>query len=165
MDARFAPLALPSKLYELPQNYSQRIKNFGNEGDVTTQQHVVRFMDFIDLEEIDHEDAIMRLFSHNFTGEVKKWFRTLTAGSIHNFQEFQDVFLRKCESKKNSLQLLTQYNNLKRSPVETVQEFSARFMRSYDSIPTHGKPPPGEAQLHYAEAFDSDFSLTLRERR
>ena len=46
-----------------------------------------------------------------------------------------------------------------------MQEFSARFMRSYDSIPTHVKPPPGAAQLHYADAFDSDFSLTLRERR
>lgn len=38
-------------------------------------------------------------------------------------------------------------------------------MRSYDSITTHVKPPPGATQLHYVDAFDSDFSLTLRERR
>ena len=49
--------------------------------------------------------------------------------------------------------------------MESVQEFFARFMRSYDSIPAHVKPPPGAAQLHYADAFDSDFSLTLREKR
>ena len=107
MAARFAPLALPSQLHDLPQNYAQRIKRFGNEGDVTTQQHVDRFVDFIDLEEVGQEDAIMRLFAHSFIGEVKKWLRTLTAGSIHNFQQFQDVFLRKWETKKNSLQLLT----------------------------------------------------------
>ena len=38
-------------------------------------------------------------------------------------------------------------------------------MRIYDSILDHVKPCPGAAQLHYADAFDSDFSLTLRERR
>ena len=38
-------------------------------------------------------------------------------------------------------------------------------MISYDSIPTHVKPPLGATQLHYVDAFDSDFSLTLIERR
>ena len=116
MVARFVPLALPGQLHDLPPNYAQRIKSFGNEGDVTTQQHVDRFMDFIDLEKVDHEDASMRLFSQIFTKEVKKWFRTLTVRSIHDFQVFQGVFLRKWEPKKNSLQLLTQYNNLERIP-------------------------------------------------
>ena len=88
MATRFAPLALPAQLHDLPQNYAQRIKSCGNEGDVTTQQHVDRFMDFIDLEEVDHEDAIMRLFSQSFIGEVKKWFKTLVIGSIHDFQQF-----------------------------------------------------------------------------
>ena len=165
MAARFAPLALPAQLHDLPQNYAQRIKSFGNEGHITTQHHVDRFMDFIDLEEVDHEDAIMRLFSHSFTGEVKKWFRAFTTGRIHDFQQFQDVFLRKWETKKNSLQLLTQYNNLKRIPMESMQKFSTIFIRSYDSIPAHVKPPPGSTQLYYADTFDSDFTLTLRERR
>ena len=49
--------------------------------------------------------------------------------------------------------------------MESMQDFFAKFMRSYDSIPTHVKPPPGVAQLHYADAFDNDFALTLRERR
>lgn len=122
-------------------------------------------MDFVDLEEVDHEDAIMILFTQFFTGDIKKWFRSLLAGSIHNFQELQESFLRKWESKKNSLQLLTQYNNLKRICMETVQELSSRFMRSCDSIPAHVKLPPGATQLHYDNYFDSDFDLTLRERR
>ena len=49
--------------------------------------------------------------------------------------------------------------------MESMQEFSSRFMRSYDYIPSHVKPPPGAAQLHYADAFDSYFALTLREIR
>ena len=122
-------------------------------------------MDFIDLQEVDLEDAIMILLSQTFIGEVKKWFKTLITGSIPGFQQFQDVFLRKREIKKNSLQLLTQYNNLKRIPMENVQEFYINFTRSYNSILAHVKPPPRATQLHYASAFDNDFDLALRERR
>lgn len=48
--------------------------------------------------------------------------------------------------------------------METIQKFSTRFMMVYDSIVDHIKPPPGAAQLHYVDPFDSDFALTLRER-
>ena len=71
MATRYAPLVLPTQLHNLPQTYAQRMKSFGNEGDVTTQQHLDRFIDFIDLEEVDHEDALMRLFAQSFIGEVK----------------------------------------------------------------------------------------------
>ena len=37
-------------------------------------------------------------------------------------------------------------------------------MRTYESIPTDVKPPLGVAKLHYAYAFDSEFTLLLRER-
>jgi len=81
---------------------------------------VERFNDFIDLEEVDHEDVKMRLFAQSFSGEVKKWFRGLREGSINTFQVFETTFLRKWEDKKNPLQFLTQYKNLKRDPAETI---------------------------------------------
>jgi hypothetical protein len=31
----------------------------------------------------------MRLFVQLFYGEVQKWFKDLTVGSIHDFQEFE----------------------------------------------------------------------------
>jgi hypothetical protein len=165
MAARFSPLALPVALHDLPQNYAQRIKQFDAEGDITTQQHLDRFIDFIDLEEVDYEDVKMRLFAHSFSGEVRKWFKALPTTSIPNFDNFETLFLGRWGNKKNPLQLLTQYNNLKRLPVETVQEFSTRFMKVYNSIPDQVKPPPGASQLHYVDAFESEFSLLLRERR
>lgn len=45
---------------------------------------------------------------------------------------------------------------------EFVQDFSARFIRTNESIPVDVKPPPGATKLHYAEAFDSEFTLLLR---
>jgi len=54
---------------------------------------------------------------------------------------------------------------LKRGPNETIPDFSARFLKIYESIPTNFKPPPGASQLHYSEAFEGEFVLALRERR
>ena len=164
MVTMFAHLIFHAQLHDLPQGYFQIIKNFGAEGDITTQQHLDRFNDFVDFEEFDHEDAKMRLFAQSFSGDVKKWFRGLAARSIHDFQEFEITFLRKWEHKRNSLQILTQYNNLKIGFVEYVQDLSTRFMKTYDFILADVKPPLRAAKQHYVDAFDSNFTLLLRER-
>ena len=54
---------------------------------------------------------------------------------------------------------------MKRGFNEFVQYFSSIFMKTYESIPADVKPPPGATKLHYADAFDSEFTLLLRERR
>ena len=54
---------------------------------------------------------------------------------------------------------------MKKGGFEYVHEFSSIFMRVYNSIPTDIKPLVGAANIHYADAFDSDFSLLLRERK
>lgn len=38
-------------------------------------------------------------------------------------------------------------------------------MKTYDSIPSNLKPPPGATKLHYVDSFSSEFTLLLRERR
>ena len=38
------------------------------EGDISTEQHLDRFNDFCDLEEVDYEDAKMILVSQSFYG-------------------------------------------------------------------------------------------------
>jgi hypothetical protein len=56
METRFSPLALPAQLHDLLQNYNQRIRSFDVEEDVSSQRHLDQFNDFVDLEEVDHED-------------------------------------------------------------------------------------------------------------
>ena len=38
-------------------------------------------------------------------------------------------------------------------------------MRTYDFVPADVKPPPGATKLHYVDAFSSELTLLLRERR
>ena len=94
------------------------------------------------MEEVDYEDVKMRLFTQILVGDVRKWFRALPVGSIVDFKAFETSFLSKWGDSKNPLQLLTHYNNMKRSPDETVQEFLAGFMKVYNVIPDEVKPPP-----------------------
>jgi hypothetical protein len=84
----------------------------------------------------------MRWFTPILAGDMRKWFRALSVGSIVNVEAFETSFLAKWGDKKNLLQLLTQYNNMKRSPDETVHEFSTRFMKVYNAIPDEVNPPP-----------------------
>jgi len=67
--------------------------------------------------------------------------------------------------QEEPLAVVNAYNNMKKAPEETVQEFSTCFMKVYTSIPVEFRPPPGVVQLRYVDSFDNDFTLLLRERR
>ena len=54
---------------------------------------------------------------------------------------------------------------MKRGTDESIKNFSFRFNSIYNSLPANCKPLAGMAKLHFAEAFDDEFSLFLRERR
>ena len=45
----YAPLNLPNALNPMPDNYDKKIKQFGADGDFSTQQHVDWFKDLCDL--------------------------------------------------------------------------------------------------------------------
>lgn len=161
---RYAPPVLPAVLHDLPSKYDARIPTWGSDEEITAEEHVDRFNDFVDREEVDDEDVKLRHFAQSFIGEVRKWFKALTPGSIRNWAEFEDNFLRKWGNRTNSVQALIEYNSLKRASDENVQDFSKRFNKVFNSIPAHLKPSEALAQMRYAEAFDYKFSLLLRER-
>ena len=91
-----SPLDFPSVLQDLPHNCSHRISLFDGEGNFTARQHMDRFDDFIDVQEVDYDDAKMRLFAQILFGEAKRWFKDLTARSITTFDSFKTLFLDRC---------------------------------------------------------------------
>ena len=62
------------------------------------------------------------------------------------------------------MQILAEYNSLKRNPIESIQEFIARFNKIYNSIPENIKPPLGLALLHYPNGFDPYMDYHMREK-
>ena len=90
----FSPLDFPSVLQDLPHNCSHRISLFDGDGNFTARQHMNRLDDFIDVEEVDYDDAKMRLFAQILSREAKRWFKDLPARSIATFEAFQTLFSR-----------------------------------------------------------------------
>jgi len=121
-------------------------------------------MTTLDLQEIDDADVKKILFAQSLTSEVKKWFKGLPSNSILDLTQFHDTFLRRWEVKKNPIQILAEYETIKRAPSEIVQDYCIRFNNIYNSIPTAIQPPPGLALIKFPDGFDPNMSYQLRER-
>ena len=64
----------------------------------------------------------MRLFVQTFAGEVRKCFRDFPVANIATLAELQRQFLNWWEVKKNPLQILAEYEQIKRNVGESVQD-------------------------------------------
>jgi len=120
MANRYAPLVFFAPLGAMPQDYQNKIIQFDGIGPYTTQQHTEKMTDHFELHEIDIEDVQMRLFAQTLAGDVRTWFRSLPANNINTLEVFYRKFLNRWEKKKNPLQILSEYENIKRGPNETV---------------------------------------------
>jgi hypothetical protein len=63
------------------------------------------------------------------------------------------------------LYYITEFGALKRKSGESVSYFTKRFNKMYTKIPDEIKPTETSAKITFANAFDVEFSLLLRERR
>jgi hypothetical protein len=67
--------------------------------------------------------------------------------------------------RRDFLYYITEFGNLKKENGESVSDFTKRFNRMYSKIPAKIKPMDAFAKITYANSFDSEFCLLLRERR
>lgn len=164
MADRYAPLVLPAQLHAMPQDYQRKIFLFDATGQYTTQQHVNKMTDYFKFHEVDEFDVQMRLFTQTLTWDVKKWVKDLSANHITDLAAFHRLFIDKWERNKNPLQILSEYDNIKRSPNESIQDYCTRFNIICNAIPGNIKPPPNLALIKFPNGFDIDMSYQLRER-
>ena len=118
--------------------------------------------DYFYRNEIDDETIKLRLFAQSLGGEARKWFKGLTPNSINGLQALHQLFLNKWEVNKNPLQILPDYNSLKRNTGESVQAYCTRFNSVYNALPPDLKPPQGSALNKFPEGFDPDMAYQLR---
>jgi hypothetical protein len=123
--ARYAPLILPHPMNALPVgDYLTYMLKFTGEEDVTTEENLVAFYNYPDNLNIENEDVLMRFFVQSLDGEVRKWFRGLTPGSIVGIEALDDAFLRQWWDKKDFMYYIIEFGSLKRKEGEFVSDFS-----------------------------------------
>ena len=89
----------------------------------------------------------------------------LPANLITFIEELQDVFMRQWGDTKDHTYYITKFGALGRKKDETIGYFSNNFNKMYGRILAEIKPSETSAKLTYANSFDHEFSLHLRERR
>jgi len=163
--SRYAPLVLPQPMNALPGgDYLKYIPKFMGEENIIAEQHLVAFYSYADNLNIENEDVWMRFFVQSLDGEVRKWFRGLTLGSIDGIESLDDVFLRKLGDKKDFMYYITDFGSLKRQG-GYVSNFSKIFNKMYNKIHAEINPTEASTKITYASAFDPNFCLLLKERR
>jgi hypothetical protein len=86
------PLVLPQPMNALPaRDYLKYMPKFTGEEDITVEENLVAFYSYADNLNIENEDVWMRVFVQSLDGEVRKWFRGLTLGSITGIEDLDDV--------------------------------------------------------------------------
>jgi hypothetical protein len=101
---------------------------------------------------------------------IRTWSNSFVTGIIFDPTVLQprtpEVLspMDKPEVKKNPLQILSEYENIRINQGETVQDYCTRFNNLYNAIPTEIKPPQGLALIKFLNGFDADMSYQLRER-
>ena len=73
--------------------------------------------------------------------------------------------MRQWGDTKDHTYYITEFGALRIKKDETIADFLKRFNKMYGRIPAEIKPSETSAKLTYANAFDHEFSLLLRERR
>lgn len=162
----YAPLVLPAQPATMPTgDYHKYMPKFTGEGDVTTEEHIEAFYNYVKNLNIEDEDVWTRVFVQSLDGHARKWFKELPAGSKAGLEKLDDIFLKHWGDRRNFLYYITEFGNPKKENGESVSDFTKRFNRMYRKIPAEIKPTHTSTKITYANSFDSEFCLLQRERR
>ena len=152
---KYAPLALPQVLNDMPQDYLKILPSFNGENEIEAQKNLEVFCSFAENFNVEHLDVFLRLFLQSLDGEASKWFKTLGDCSITTWEGMEDAFLRKWGEKKDHGHCLIEFNTLKKRHNEGVSKFIKRFNKFYLSLPADMKPHQTIAKVVFVAYFDS----------
>jgi hypothetical protein len=75
-----------------------------------------------------------------------------------------EAFIKQWGDRIDYLYYITEFGALKRKNGESISDFTKRFHKMYGRIPNEIKPTEASAKITYANAFDAELSILLRER-
>lgn len=84
---------------------------------------------------------------------------------MHTWDDLERTFHTQCGEKNYFQYYLTEFSTVKNKPSKNLREFTNRFHKLYNKIPTKIKPTPTATMVNFVAAFELDVSVMMRERR
>lgn len=86
---KYAPLALPQVLNDMPQDYFKILPRFNGENEIDVQKNLETFFSFAENFNVEHLDVVLILFVQSLVGEARKWFRKLADRSVTTWERME----------------------------------------------------------------------------
>jgi len=169
VDDLFLPLdfsAIVGYPHDLPEKAIDKLPIFRGNNVVSARSHVRAFGTLLSRwARQPHEDMKMKLFALSLEGDAFDWFCDLLDNSYKTLKDLHEGFLEKWGERKESRHFLAALSSIKRNENETVEEFNKRFNDLVASLHKDVCPPPTAILIHFIEAFSSEISYQLRDKR
>ena len=111
---KYAPLALPQPLNDMPQEYLERLPRFTGEDSNSAQKHIEDFCAFAENVNVEHLYVVLRLFIQSLDGEARKWFKSLANNVVTTWEEMGNFFTLKWGEKRDHGYVLIEFNTLQK---------------------------------------------------
>ena len=106
------------------------LPKFAGNNVITCEDHFRSFIGMMSDYEVEAKDVIMKLFIQFLIEDAREWFKILLEMSIAHCKDSEHCFKEKYGDKKNPSYILSEFNNIKRMPNESIPKLNARFQKS-----------------------------------
>lgn len=113
----------------IPQEMRKRFPMFSGNNSITCEDHLRNFLDMMSDYEVEAEDMNMKLFVQSLTKDAREWFKRLLELSIIGRKDIEYCFKEQYGDKKNPSYILSEFNNIKKLPNESIIDFNTRFQK------------------------------------
>ena len=86
---------MAAPLHDLPDHPEKWLPKFSPDLGIQAQEHINNFMLAVNLNAVEHEDVVVRLFPYTLQEVAGSWYFSLPSGSITSWDIFQEHFLTK----------------------------------------------------------------------
>ena len=94
---------------------------------IQAEEHINNFMPAINLNAVEHEDVVVRLFPYTLQGTTGSWYFSLPSDLITSWDMFEEKFLTKYGDDRSIATLINDLSDLKTQPKEPIKDFNSRF--------------------------------------
>lgn len=112
----------------------KNLPKFYLDKDILPEDHIKKFMIYLNLMNIQHEDVACRLFCFIFQGKESSWFFSLFLRSITSWKQFETTFMTKFGDDKTSGILFLDISRIRINKKEKFKDLNKRFITLLNRI-------------------------------
>lgn len=148
----------------VPQDVRNRLPKFQGNNARTGDQHLKLFVIMMEDFEIEHEDVYIKFFIHTLEEDVRDWYKALLNNYIDSWIEMKNAFRLQYGDKIDPTFLLSEFENIKKNPNESVHDFNTRFKKTLRRLSINIRPCDQSFLIKYANLFDKKAAYYLRDK-